>query len=62
MFFVKIKMEDRTVTLKLQKKLVDEVDKTIREHPEYFYRHRTDFVADAMRRLLTSLSNRGGTA
>lgn len=48
-------MVNEGVSLKLQKKIIDEVDKTINEHPEYFYRHRTDFVCDAIRRHITFL-------
>ena len=43
------------IQIKLQKKIIDEIDRTIVEHPEFFYRHRTDFVCDAVRRHLINL-------
>lgn len=37
-------------TVLLQKKIVEEIDRIIDDHPELFYRTRTDFICDAIRR------------
>ena len=36
--------------IKLQRKITDEIDRIIEEKPELFYRTRTDFICDAIRR------------
>jgi metal-responsive CopG/Arc/MetJ family transcriptional regulator len=46
-------------TISIQKKLSSEVDRIIRERPELFYRNRTDFVADAIRKHVAALSLEG---
>jgi metal-responsive CopG/Arc/MetJ family transcriptional regulator len=49
-------MKEGGVSLKLQRKIIDEIDRTIKEHPEFFYRTRTDLVCDAIRRHLQNIS------
>jgi len=41
---------DNGTTIKLQRKITDEIDKILKEHPDLFYRTRTDFICDAIRR------------
>jgi metal-responsive CopG/Arc/MetJ family transcriptional regulator len=43
-------------TISLQKKLTEEVDRIIKERPDLFYRSRSDFVADAIRRRVAALA------
>jgi len=43
-------MTKNGTSIKLQKKLADEIDKIIKEKPDLFYRTRTDFICDAVRR------------
>ena len=45
-----INMTENGTTIKLQKKITDEIDKIIKERPDWFYRTRTDFICDAIRR------------
>jgi metal-responsive CopG/Arc/MetJ family transcriptional regulator len=52
-------MVENGKTLKFQKKLIEEVDRIIEERPDLFYRTRTDFVADAIRKHVAALSLEG---
>jgi len=36
--------------IKLQRKITDEIDRIMKERPDLFYRTRTDFICDAIRR------------
>lgn len=42
--------ENNLTGIKLQRKITDEIDRIIKDHPELFYRTRTDFIHDAIRR------------
>jgi len=48
-------MKEIGKTVKLQKKLIDEIDLIIEKHPELFYRNRTDFIADALRKHIQNI-------
>ena len=41
---------DKGTTYKIQKKLANEIDNIMKEKPDLFYRTRTDFICDALRR------------
>lgn len=49
---------EKSTGFKLQKKIVDEIDKIMRERPDLFYRTRTDFVCDAIRKHVQHLHER----
>ena len=42
--------ENKLTGIKLQRKITDEIDKIIENRPDLFYRTRTDFIHDAIRR------------
>jgi len=46
---------DNGTTIKLQRKITDEIDKIIKNKPELFYRTRTDFICDAIRKHLINI-------
>jgi len=43
-------MSSKTTGIKLQRKITDEIDKLMEKNPDLFYRTRTDFIVDAIRR------------
>lgn len=46
-------------TIKLQRKVTDEIDKIMKERPDLFYRTRTDFICDALRRHIRHIEGDG---
>lgn len=48
-------MTEYGTTIKLQKKITDEIDRIMQERPDLFYRTRTDFICDALRKHLKNL-------
>lgn len=48
-------VNEQGTTIKIQKKLTDEVDRIIKDRPDLFYRSRSDFIADAIRRYVRTI-------
>ncbi len=48
-------MTEYGTPIKLQKTITDEIDRFIKDHPELFYRTRTEFICDAIRRYFKQL-------
>jgi len=48
-------MTKNGTTIKLQKKIIEEIDNIIKNRPDLFYRTRTDFICDAVRRHVKNL-------
>ena len=41
---------EKPTGIKLHRKITDEIDKLMEERPDLFYRTRSDFIVDAIRR------------
>ena len=48
-------MKKKYTGIKLQTKITDEIDCILEERPDLFYRNRTDFIFDAVRKHLKYL-------
>jgi metal-responsive CopG/Arc/MetJ family transcriptional regulator len=45
-------------TVKIPDTILDKVEEIIREHPEYAYRNRSEFVIEAIREKIRSLETK----